>query len=334
LPDVSVIIPARDAEATIGRTLSAVQRQEVEGDYEVILVDDGSSDATPEIAKQFDGAVTVLRHEQSRGAGTARNRGADVARGSVLAFTDADCFPTDRWLAEGLHALKQADLVQGAVEPDPEAERSLFDKTLAVDSESGYYQTANMFVRRDLFDKLGGFRDWIVEKGGQGVFGWHASEPGTESRAARQPLGEDVVFGWRARRAGARTAFAANALVYHAVFPQTALEWVGYRWYWRHMPAIAKYVPELRRHLFYRRYFFEQRTARFDAALVGILVAGLARRPLPLVAAVPYAELVVREALKHPGMAAPRFLAGRVAADAVACASLAIGSMAWRSPLL
>src|SRR5262245_38699529 len=114
----SVIVPAHDAASTLGRTLEALAAQDLDEPFEVIVVDDGSHDATATLAE--DAGVRVIRHPQPLGPGPARNSGAEFAQGEALAFTDADCYPTPSWLREALAALEHADLVQGAVRPDPE----------------------------------------------------------------------------------------------------------------------------------------------------------------------------------------------------------------------
>src|SRR5438105_12532712 len=113
MPAVSVIVPARDAEATIGRTLDALARQAVDLEFEVIVVDNGSRDATPALAERSQIVSKVIRRRRGQGAGAARNEGAAAARGELLAFVDADCEPAPGWLAAGARAASSADLVQG-----------------------------------------------------------------------------------------------------------------------------------------------------------------------------------------------------------------------------
>jgi hypothetical protein len=79
--------------------------------------------------------------------------------------------------------------------------------------------------------------------------------------------------------------------------------------------------------------FLSPRSAAFDAALAGAILAALRRSPLPLVAATPYVRMAVRDTLRHRRRA-PLVAAVRVAADAVSFAALASGSVRWRSPVL
>jgi glycosyltransferase involved in cell wall biosynthesis len=303
---VSVIVPARDAEATLPRTLAALAVQDLDEPYEVVVVDDGSVDRTAELAMAAPGPVQVVRQDPL-GPAEARNRGVAESEGPALAFCDADCFPTPGWLRAGLTALESADLVQGHVLPDPGAELGPFDRTIWILFEVGLYETANLFVTRDTFDRTGGFEEWLVPEIGKA-------------------LAEDVWFGWKARRLGARTAFAADALAHHAVFPRGWAEYVGERRRLRYFPAMARKVPELREHFFYRRLFLTRRTAALDLALAGAVGAALLHSPVPLLAAAPYARM----ALRRPPSAVPV----DVAADLVGFQSLIKGTLRYRSPLL
>jgi hypothetical protein len=235
-----------------------------------------------------------------------------ASRGEVLAFTDADCFPTRDWLRAGLTALRNAELVQGSVRPDPDTHLGPFVHTVWVVRESGLYETANLFVRRDLFQRLGGFVDPVGAKVGK-------------------PLGEDVWLGWQARRAGARTGFSADALVHHAVLERGPAGYVGERVRLVYFPAIAARVPELRRTLFFGRCFLTRRSAAFDLALGGTVAATVTRSPLPLLAAGPYALDILRYARRWRSA---RVGVVEVVADAVGFVALAWGSIRARSPVL
>jgi glycosyltransferase involved in cell wall biosynthesis len=334
VPAVSVIVAARNAERTLSRTLECLKNQEATDRFEVVVVDDGSSDQTIEIAQRFGPPVRTVRNSGKRGPGESRNVGVGAARSKLIAFTDADCFPAADWLQRGLDALECADLVQGAVTPDPGAIRAPFDRTVKVQHDDGYYRTANLFVRRELFDDIGGFEDWIVERGGDPPFGWLAPADGRPTEPARKSIGEDVLFGWKARRRGARIAFAPRARVHHAVFPGSPWRSARDRWHWRHIPALASRVPELREQTFVARYFFNRRSAEFDLALMGALAAGATQRVFPLVATLPYARRLYHEVGRWGPRRGVQVILGSLAEDCAALASLAVGSVAWRSPVL
>jgi glycosyltransferase involved in cell wall biosynthesis len=308
---VSVIVPARDAAATLGATLGGLERQRFTERFEVIVVDDGSSDATAAIAERSAVVSQVVRDGRG-GPAAARNAGAAVAGGDLLAFIDADCSPTPGWLAAGTAALQQHELVLGQTCPPPDRPPGPFDRTLWVTDASPLHESANLFVTRSLFDALHGFEGWLGPRRGK-------------------ELGEDVWFGWRARRAGARVGYCPEALAYHAVFARSAAEFAAERWRLRFFPAMARRIPELREALFYHRCFLSRRSAAFDLAVVGTAV-GLARRsPRALAAALPYARMLARDA-RHDG--GTQVAAARFAADAVGAAAMAYGSLVSRSLLI
>ena len=116
------------------------------------FVDDDSRDDTAAIARRHEPFVTLVRSSDSKGPGAARNRGAEISRAPVLAFTDADCFPSEHWLARGLESIADADLVQGRVEPDPTVRRTPFDRTLWVEDHGGYRQGSSQRTATSLID--------------------------------------------------------------------------------------------------------------------------------------------------------------------------------------
>jgi len=310
--EIAVVIPARNAAETIERCVRCVAEQGL-APAETILVDDGSSDSTPELASAAaagDGLELRIERTDRLGPAAARNRGAEVSTAPALAFLDADCFPVPGWLEAGLRALDDAPLVQGRVIPDPEFERGPFDRTLHVNGPSPLFESANLFVERGLFERLGGFEAWLEPEVGKAV-------------------AEDIWFGWRARRAGERTAFVPEALVHHAVFREGAIAHVLERRRLAHFPAIAAKVPELRDEFFFARWFLSPRTAAFDAAVLALL----ARRRATLPLALPYVWMLVSES-RAWGPLAREVAPVRLAADAVGFTALVRGSLKRRSAVL
>jgi glycosyltransferase involved in cell wall biosynthesis len=318
MPGVSVIVPARNAAATLPATLAALAALAPDApEHEVIVVDDGSTDATAQLAQAA--GVRVVRTGGGAGPGGARNAGVRAAGGTALAFTDADCAPRPGWLGAGVAALRDAELVQGRVVPDPHAARGPFDRTVSVEAERGLYETANLFVDRALFERLGGFEDWLALGG----------------RGARPSIGEDVLFAWSARRAGARTVFCAGAVVEHAVFPGTLRTHLRERARLRHLPALVRRVPELRDAACHRRLFLSPRSAAMTGLAAGAVVALTLRRPaLAALAAAPYVHLVARRAAPSGLRRGTRLAALTVLEDAVGAGALWWGSARHRTPLL
>src|ERR687886_811536 len=106
-PSISIIIPALNAGGTIDRCLAALSRQSLpRASFEVIVVDDGSTDGTAEVARRW-GAV-VIRLDRNAGPAAARNAGLAASRGNRIVFTDADCEPADTFVAALTAELRDA----------------------------------------------------------------------------------------------------------------------------------------------------------------------------------------------------------------------------------
>lgn len=314
--DVSVIVPARDAQDTLPRTLRSILAQELDSEFEVIVVDDGSRDSTAELARQAAGPIRVLA-QPPLGPAAARNLGGAEARGSCLAFCDADVFPAPGWLRAGRDALGAADIVQGKVLPDPRVVLGPFDRTIWVTEQRGLWESANLFATRQLFARVGGFPRGIVPARGK-------------------PLAEDVYFGYAAARLGARSAFAPDALAYHAVFPRAWAQYVAERMRLRHFPTMARAVPEMRESFLYRRIFLDRRSARFDLALAGVALASFTGSALPLVSAYPYLRLL-HAASRRSREVQRRWwgvAAADLAADLIGLGAMTYGSARERSVVL
>jgi glycosyltransferase involved in cell wall biosynthesis len=156
-PLVSVIIPAYQAEAYLDEALKSVLAQDYD-EYEVILVDDGSTDRTAEIAEAH--RVRVLR-QANRGPAGARNAGVALARGEFLAILDADdLWPPERLSRQVAHLRENScdGLVMGLTEAfvTPGQERPAHYPPIA---DAGPYpgHPSTMLVRRGIFERVGPF---------------------------------------------------------------------------------------------------------------------------------------------------------------------------------
>lgn len=110
---LSIIIPVYQTESTLGRCLSSIVGQDF-GDYEVILVDDGSTDGSPRLCDEWsarDGRISVL-HKVNGGLSDARNAGIERAKGEFLTFVDSDDYIADGTLAAVMAVAAGADLTE------------------------------------------------------------------------------------------------------------------------------------------------------------------------------------------------------------------------------
>jgi glycosyltransferase involved in cell wall biosynthesis len=165
MPNVSVIIPAYNAEAFIADTIRSVLAQTYQ-DFEIIVVDDGSKDGTVAALEPFNGSVRV--HAQANGGvAKARNTGASLASGAFIAFLDAD----DLWLPHKLERQLQhatapmtftdrfnigdrGDLPELQSLVTPMHGGDVFVRLLR---EGNFITNTSVMMRRALFEKMGGF---------------------------------------------------------------------------------------------------------------------------------------------------------------------------------
>jgi glycosyltransferase involved in cell wall biosynthesis len=234
-PRVSVVVPVRDRRDLLRELVEGLAAQTYD-DFEVVVVDDGSSDGSAAVAADhpiLGPRVRIVRLE-GVGAVAARRVGVAVATGDVLAFTDSDCVPDPAWLAAGLAAIdKGADVVQGVTRPARPT--TPLERSVTEDREDGLYATCNVFYRRDAFDRAGGFDPEAVRRLGFRV----------NRRARGLGFGEDTLLAWRVRRTGV-AAFAPDAEVHHHVFPPDISDSLSRAFMAGAFPALVADVPELR----------------------------------------------------------------------------------------
>ncbi len=169
--NVSIIIPALNACRTLPACLQACQSQILPPgvELEIILVDDGSIDGTPELAK--DANVQLIQHNDQRGAAAARNSGLAVAQGEIILFTDADCLPQPNWVAEmirpfqdhtvhgckGIYATTQPELLARFVQIEYEDKYDLLRTQPVID----FIDTYSAGYRTEVLKAAGGFDEAI-----------------------------------------------------------------------------------------------------------------------------------------------------------------------------
>jgi GT2 family glycosyltransferase len=195
---VSVVIPHYDDLDNLRLCLKHLATQTLPRDsFEVIIADNNSPmgiEAVRDVAKNQ--ARVVQAPEQ--GAGPARNAGVDATCGDVLAFIDSDCRPNPDWLERGIAALRNTDIVGGRVDivaknaSHPTAAEA-FEMVFAFPirdyiERKGFAVTANLFVPRPVYDRVGLFRSAVAE---------------------------DVEWCKRATTLGFRLAYASDAVVEH-----------------------------------------------------------------------------------------------------------------------
>ena len=190
------MVPVRDGASSLGALLDSLDAQELERErYEVIVVDNASRDATPDIAAARGARVV---HEPIPNRARARNAGVAEARADVIAFTDADCIASPRWLAAMLECRGRAPLVAGAVRIQTSADPNTVERFEAMSRfgqeawvRQGWAATANLMVERNAFDAVGGL------------------DP------AYRHIGEDADFCLRAGRAGFALDYCDAAVIFH-----------------------------------------------------------------------------------------------------------------------
>jgi glycosyltransferase involved in cell wall biosynthesis len=159
---VSVVVPTYRRPDLLGRCLAALGAQDSDpSSYEIIIVDDAASDHTRRQVEVFAAtarpAVRYVAVTGRHGPAAARNAGWRAARGGIVAFTDDDCIPDGRWLAEGVRAFEgDVHAVTGrVVVPLPESPTD-YERD-AAGLEGAEFVTANCFCLRPALEAVGGF---------------------------------------------------------------------------------------------------------------------------------------------------------------------------------
>jgi glycosyltransferase involved in cell wall biosynthesis len=223
---VSVIIPHYNDLEGLRKCLARLRTQTLDHSrYEVIVADNNSSCGIAAVEQACEGVARVVP-APIQGAAEARNAAIAVARGEALAFTDQDCRPMPHWLERGVRALEAADAVGGRIVVCVEdrmrvTSAEAFELVFAFNNRryverKGFTVTANMFVWRNVFPRVGFFR---------------------------VGLPEDVDWGRRAAALGFRLRYAADVVVEHPA----RRDWAGLIRKWRlttsNHYALARQTP-------------------------------------------------------------------------------------------
>jgi O-antigen biosynthesis protein len=198
-PSVSVVVCSYNGGATLDQCLRSLLALDYP-DYEVILVDDGSTDDTRAIADRYAPGVRVI-HQTNSGLSVARNVGLREATGEVVAYTDSDCFADPDWLTHLVYQLHRSGAAAvGGPNLTPEdgwlaacvaASPGQPTHVLESDQVAEHVPGCNMAFRREALEAINGF------------------DP--QYRKA----GDDVDVCWRLQHAGSWLTFAPGAFVWH-----------------------------------------------------------------------------------------------------------------------
>src|SRR5437879_3529920 len=198
-PLVSVIVCSYNGARTLNDCLDSLGKLNYPN-YEVILVDDGSTDNTAQVAAQFPNVRYI--HQSNHGLSHARNTGAAAAKGEVFAYTDSDCMADPDWLYYLISTLLSGEYAGvGGPNVSPPAQNAIQacvaaapggpSHVLLTDTIAEHVPGCNMAFYRWAFEQIGGF------------------DP--EYHAA----GDDVDFCWRLQQSGGVIAFSPTAIVWH-----------------------------------------------------------------------------------------------------------------------
>jgi glycosyltransferase involved in cell wall biosynthesis len=230
-PAVSVVVPTRNRAAYLEVTLDSLSRQRSETPYELLVVDDGATDATPDVAERF--GVRLVRHPERRTLNAARNTGLHEARADLIAFVDDDVLVPPGWLdalAKGAARHPEAEAFGGPIrarfeghaprgcgrEDPPITTLDLGDE----DVEAPMVWGANFAVRRSAVERIGEFdvsfgrlhgdeEDWMLRLRAAGGRIVYLAEAGLDHR--RNPRDSSLISLVRAAYDRGRAARETDA---------------------------------------------------------------------------------------------------------------------------
>lgn len=325
-PTVSVVVATYQRPHYLAELVASLEQQDLPAEeYEVVIVDNGSTDDTWSVLSALVEAsprrLAAVRVGTNAGPAPGRNAGVLETRAPLLAFTDDDCLPTPSWLRQvRLAFVGGADVVQGAVAPDPAGEPTMgpWDHTKRIRRPTPFFETCNVAYRRPAFDRAGGFDE---------------DDPLLHPPSGRA-FGEDACLAWAVQETGGAAAFAPQALVHHRCVASTYERWLADQRELAGFPGLARRSPLVARWL-HRGVFLNKRSEEFDLAVLGVVVAAATRRPVVALVALPWLRRRWRDVRGLAPDGSRLALLGRLAgSDAVALAAMARGSIRHRRLVL
>jgi len=164
LPFVSVIIPVYNGAGVISACLDSLEELDYPKEsFEIIIVDNGSTDQTVELAGRYTDSI-YIRPDATISA--LRNYGAKKARGEIYAFIDADCVADKKWLRNAVKLLREEPCITGSKYDIPDnavwIERAWYAQRPSGKIEVTYINSGNLIVPADIFAKTAGFNEKLI----------------------------------------------------------------------------------------------------------------------------------------------------------------------------
>lgn len=234
---ISIVIPAYNAEKTIASTLKALLNQTYpKNQYEIIVVNDGSTDNTKAVVKKFK--KVKLIEQSHKGPAAARNLGVKHSKGSIILFTDADCIPDKNWIKNMVEPFKKNPEIVGV-----SGTYKTLNKNSLIARFVGYEieQRHERMKREKYIDFIGSYSAAYKKNIFLQFGGFDESFP-TAS-------GEDTELSFKIAKHNLKMVFQPKAFVYHK-HPDTLLKFLRqkfFRGYWR-IPLYEKHKEKMFRH--------------------------------------------------------------------------------------
>ncbi len=230
---ISIIIPVYNSEKTIGKTIEALLKQNYsKKNYEIIIVDDGSTDNTHSVISKHPVKLVKIKHS---GPAKARNFGVKKSKGEILIFSDADCIPDKNWIKNMIDPFKNSEIVGVSGTYKTLNNNKLMARFSGYEIEQRHEKmkkqkyidfigTFSAAYRKNIFVKFGGFDVHF-----------------------KTSSGEDPELSYRMAKAGLKMIFQSKAFVYHP-HPDTIWKYIKQKYQravWRNLMYWPKHKEKV-----------------------------------------------------------------------------------------